>query len=239
MPRLESGIPGFDELAWDKKTDEGGIPESTATLIYGPPKTGKSIFCYQFMYRGLQKDEPCLYLLTDYGLSQLDQNGVNLNLFLQQYVQKETLYVVDALSKLSRGKISDTNTYKLSSLNNPTDLMVKVGVGTRFVFSKSPKFRSIFDSLTTSFAFNPDRLVIRILKAYIKRIKDAGGTSVIMYTEGVATPETEEMIKENVDNIIRLDGEFITIESMIGIKKKKAHYEITDSGIIIGEELNE
>jgi len=47
IPRIESGIPGFDELT-SSNDGTGGIPENTATLIYGPPKTGKSIFTNQF-----------------------------------------------------------------------------------------------------------------------------------------------------------------------------------------------
>ena len=53
---IESGIPGFDELTVSEIAD-GGIPEKSTTLIYGPPKTGKSIFCNQFTYHGLLKEE--------------------------------------------------------------------------------------------------------------------------------------------------------------------------------------
>ncbi|MGB9978091.1 RAD55 family ATPase [Methanobacterium sp.] len=233
--RIESGIPGFDELTYDEETNLGGIPENSATLIYGPPKTGKSIFGYQFMYRGLLNEVPCLYLLTDYTINQLQQNTMNLELYVLPHIHKELLYVIDAISNLSGNKKSDTNTFKLSSVHNPTDLMVKVGLGTRFVFSKSHEFRSVFDSLTTSFAFNPDRLVIRVLKAYIKRVKEAGGTAIILYTEGAASSETENMLKESVDNIIKLDGNYATVEKMIGIGKRRAHYEITNNGIKIGK----
>ena len=52
IPTIESGIPGFDELTISE-ISEGGIPEKSTTLIYGPPKTGKSIFCNQFTYHGL------------------------------------------------------------------------------------------------------------------------------------------------------------------------------------------
>ena len=36
-----------------------------------------------------------------------------------------------------------------------------------------------------------------------------------------------------VDNIIRLNGEKITIEAMKGIGRKEAHYQITGRGIVI------
>ncbi|MBI5681407.1 MAG: ATPase [Methanobacterium sp.] len=233
--RLESGIPGFDELTSDQKTGIGGLPENTTTLIYGPPKTGKSIFCYQFMYRGLQKDEPCLYLLTDYGLNQLDQNAKHFNFNLDEYIQNEMLYIIDTASGISETAISETETYKTSSVNNPTEIMIKLKTGTQFLFKKYSLFRSLLDSMTTLLAFNDDMLVIRVLKAYILRVKEAGGTLIITYTEGSADPQIETMLKALVDNIIRFDGENVSIEAMVGCGKRKAPYEITDEGINIKE----
>jgi len=46
--RISSGIPGLDELIGN---GGGSFAENTVTLIYGPPKVGKSIFSYQFAYR--------------------------------------------------------------------------------------------------------------------------------------------------------------------------------------------
>ena len=70
--------------------------------------------------------------------------------------------------------------------------MVKVGIGSRSVYKKSKNFRSILDSLNTMIAFNPDQMVIRVLKAYLRRISEAGGTGLIAYTESAADPETEK-----------------------------------------------
>ncbi|MBM4241228.1 MAG: recombinase RecA [Euryarchaeota archaeon] len=230
---VESGIPGFDKFISDDENGIGGIPENTSTLIYGPPKTGKSVFCYQFMYHGLSKNEPCLYLTTDYGIKQLQQRMMDFEWYLQGYMQDQMVYIIDALSSLSGTKMTDTSIYKPSSVQNPTDIMVKLGVGTIFVYRKSPKFRSIFDSLKILLAFNPDMLVVRILKAYIKRIKEAGGTAIIAHTEGTADIEIEEVIKKTADNVLRLDGELIKIERMPGIRKNEAQYQITDGGLIV------
>ncbi|MEN4006204.1 MAG: hypothetical protein PQ964_02400 [Methanobacteriaceae archaeon] len=111
--------------------------------------------------------------------------------------------------------------------------MVKVGIETRFLLRKSPKSRSILDSLTTLFAFNPDMLVVRFLKAYIRRLKEAGSTVIIVHTEGIVDTKIEDLLKEIVDNVLRLDGEAITIEKMIMCRKKNAFYQITDKGIMV------
>ncbi len=231
--RIESGIPGLDQVMADNKTGLGGIPENTATLVYGPPKVGKSIFCYQFMHSGLSLDEPCLYVLTDYGIKQLQQNILDFGWKLDDYIENDMLYIVDAISSISGTKIMNTENFSSSSVHNPTDIMVKLGVGTRYMVQKSPRFRSILDSLTTLFAFNQEMLIVRVLTAYIMRIREAGGTAVITYTEGSADIKVETMLKAVVDNVIKLDGEYITIEAMVGSGQKKTPYKITDEGIIL------
>lgn len=232
--RIPSGITGFDALTAGDGI--GGIPENTVTLVYGPPKSGKSIFCYQFMYNGLLQGEPCLYITTDYGIKQFQQNTNDFGWELDNYFQDETLYLIDAISSVSGSKIMETDTYLSSSVHNPTDIMVKLGVGTRFISQKSPRFRSVLDSLTTLMAFNQELLIVRVLTAYIMRIKEAGGTAIVTYTEGSADSKVETMLKSIVDNIIKLDGNEITIEAMVGTGKKKTNYSITDQGIIIGQE---
>jgi len=229
IPRITSGISSFDELVSSDGT--GGIPENTVTLVYGPPKVGKSIFCYQFMYNGLENNEPCLYITSDYGIKQLQQNTLDFGWEMNKYFHNQTLYLIDAISSVSGNKIMDTPTYVSSSVHNPTDIMVKLGVGTRFISKKSTSFRSILDSLTTLIAFNDEMLIVRVLTAYIMRIKESGGTAIVTYTEGSADSKVETMLKSIVDNIIHLNGDEITIEAMVGVGKKKSNYVINDNGI--------
>ena len=54
--KTKTGIEGFDSLI------EGGIPESSITLITGTPGTGKTIFGLEFLYRGALMGEKGLYI---------------------------------------------------------------------------------------------------------------------------------------------------------------------------------
>ncbi|AUB56433.1 recombinase RecA [Methanobacterium subterraneum] len=229
----ESGIPGLDDfLASAGFTD--GFPENTTTLIYGPPKVGKSIFCYQFAYHGMSINEPCLYVTADEGMKQIQQNMIDFGWFLQSFMDEELLYVIDSISSLTGVPIENTSTYTLSKINDPTDLMVKIGLGTRFVFKKSNEFRSVFDSLTTLFAFNPEPMVIRFLKTYLRRLKEAGATVIVTYTEGVTDERTEKTLKSIVDNLIMFDGNYMTYKSNLGFIGT-VEYEITDQGLVLGK----
>ena len=231
---IESGILGLDELLKSDEYGLDGFPKNTTTLLYGPPKVGKSIFCYQFAYHGMNIEEPCLYITADEGMKQLTQNMIDFGWFLQSPIEKEFLYVIDSISSLSGNPIETTKTITSSKINDPTDLMVKVGMGTRFVFKKSNNFRSVFDSLTTPFAFNPEPMVIRFLKTYLRRLKEAGATVLVSYTNGITDDDTEKILKSLVDNIILLDGSYLTFKSSAGFIAT-AEYTITNQGLVLGK----
>ncbi|MDA4121297.1 MAG: RAD55 family ATPase [Thaumarchaeota archaeon] len=57
--RVPSGIEGLDKLI------SGGIPEGTTTMVYGPPKAGKSVFAYHFLNGCIQSNGACLFVMTD------------------------------------------------------------------------------------------------------------------------------------------------------------------------------
>ena len=59
IERVKTGIKGLDELL------SGGIPKESITLVSGPPGSGKTIFCYQFIAKGIQDGNKCLYLTLD------------------------------------------------------------------------------------------------------------------------------------------------------------------------------
>jgi len=56
--RLESGIPGLDEMM------EGGIPFPSMTLLAGGTGTGKTTFALQFLFQGARNDETGLFFTT-------------------------------------------------------------------------------------------------------------------------------------------------------------------------------
>ncbi len=59
LNRLPTGIPGLDPLL------EGGYLTNSVNLITGETGTGKTIFCSQFLWSGLQKGETGLYITLE------------------------------------------------------------------------------------------------------------------------------------------------------------------------------
>lgn len=57
--RVSTGIHGLDELI------EGGFVKGATVLVTGGTGTGKTTFCAQFIYDGLKKGEPGLYITME------------------------------------------------------------------------------------------------------------------------------------------------------------------------------
>jgi KaiC/GvpD/RAD55 family RecA-like ATPase len=54
--RVSTGVRGFDELV------DGGLPENRLYIVSGPPGSGKTTFCAQFITEGARQGESCAYV---------------------------------------------------------------------------------------------------------------------------------------------------------------------------------
>ena len=59
VERIPTGIPGLDKLI------EGGFVKNSANMITGGTGAGKTIFGLQYVWEGLQKGEPGLYITLE------------------------------------------------------------------------------------------------------------------------------------------------------------------------------
>ncbi len=65
LNRISTGVPSLDTMM------EGGIPESTVTLISGGAGTGKTALSLYFAYRGLKNGEQVIYTTFEENPKQL------------------------------------------------------------------------------------------------------------------------------------------------------------------------
>ncbi len=57
--RVSTGVPGLDKFV------NGGIPQGSIVLVSGGPGTGKTIFCSQYLWHGLQNGENCVFITLE------------------------------------------------------------------------------------------------------------------------------------------------------------------------------
>jgi KaiC/GvpD/RAD55 family RecA-like ATPase len=85
MERVKTGINGLDTII------QGGFPKNSITLVSGPPGGGKSIFCFQFIYEGAQKQEKCLFLTLDKKIEGLLVQAEELGFDFNPYIENGTV----------------------------------------------------------------------------------------------------------------------------------------------------
>ena len=83
LNRVRTGINGLDNII------DGGLPEKSITLVSGPPGSGKSIFCFQFLYEGVKKGEKCLFLTLDKKVNGLLIQAKKLGFDFQPSMEKK------------------------------------------------------------------------------------------------------------------------------------------------------
>lgn len=111
--RVSTGIPGLDPLI------EGGLPAGKSYLITGGPGTGKSIFCLQFLLRGLVNEEKGVYVAVDEKPKDVIEQAASLGWDLSPYIDKKMLLILDAspyfTSRMGAAKNREVDVSKIVS----------------------------------------------------------------------------------------------------------------------------
>ena len=98
--RVESGVPGFDPLV------EGGLPEGRGHVVSGPPGSGKTTFCTQFLTKGATTGEFGLLLSVHETESQLLEDMGRYDFRLPEAVKADRLRFVNVFSDRGRRLIN-------------------------------------------------------------------------------------------------------------------------------------
>jgi len=88
--RVATGIPGLDPLL------EGGFPAGKSYLLTGSSGTGKSIFCMQFLLKGLNDGEKAVYVVVDEKPRDILEHAASLGWDLRKFIDNKQLLILDA-----------------------------------------------------------------------------------------------------------------------------------------------
>ncbi len=93
MERIKTGIPGLDEILG------GGIPQGTNVLIVGGTGTGKTIFCSQFLYKGVEDyNQNGIFVTLEERAEDLRREMMKFGWDFAKYEKENRLAIIDGTS---------------------------------------------------------------------------------------------------------------------------------------------
>ena len=158
--RIATGIPGFDNLI------EGGFPAGKSFLVKGEVGAGKSIFCLQYLLKGLMQGEKTVYVTVDEKPADIIDQATSMGWDLSEYVDKKDLLILDAspyfTARMGAGKDKEVDVTKtVGDLTN----YVKRMEASRVVID--PVGPLIISRDSTAHAQENARMLVHLLRSYL------------------------------------------------------------------------
>lgn len=85
--RVSTGIPGLDKLM------QGGFVQNDVYLVTGGTGTGKTLFCCQFLWEGLQKGEKGIFFSLEELPDDVLHDAENFGWDFQKYIDKKMFLI--------------------------------------------------------------------------------------------------------------------------------------------------
>jgi circadian clock protein KaiC len=226
IPRLSTGIHGLDEMM------NGGIPTGASLLIAGPSGSGKTTLSMQFLNEDLDRGQPGLLAAFEKRPSDyLSTNAVGRK--VAQHIQQGLLHIIDltpidlsleeTLAEVHRVVIA--HGVKRVVIDSLSGLELALAPGFR------DDFRDTLHRMVGMLASMGITLLmtVEVADSYIDLQFSPHGTAFL--TDGII-----------LQRYVELEGQLKRLMTVVKLRgsphsKQLKLYEITDDGLIIGEEL--
>ena len=94
MRKIKSGVVGLDSIL------DGGINESSSTVVIGTSGAGKTTFAAQFLRRGLERGNDALFVSLDENQEQIIKEAIEMGWTdINDYIEDGSLVFIDASGK--------------------------------------------------------------------------------------------------------------------------------------------
>lgn len=102
--RISTGVPGFDELV------QGGLLPDRLYVVSGPPGSGKTTFCSQFMTQGAKEGETCLYVTMHETKEELMQDMAGYDFGFDRAMQSDAVQFLNLVTENGKRTITQFGT---------------------------------------------------------------------------------------------------------------------------------
>jgi KaiC/GvpD/RAD55 family RecA-like ATPase len=209
----------------------GGFPSNCSILIKGPPGTGKTTLCQQFLYDGLKNSEKGFYITSDASPEDVMSKMKSFSWNIESFVKDRSMMFLDIYSWRVGGAKEKAWKKVIQGSINIDELNLTLS-SVLSKLSNDHNKRGVFDSLSTLLLYVPTDIVIKFIPVLIAKAKRQGVTEVLILEEGVHDDKTVNTLNFLTDGLIETKLEEEKKLMRIARMRDWIEYELAKNGLV-------
>ena len=220
----------------------GNVPTGSYLLI-GPTGVGKTIFCKQFLYNGLIKDDPAIFLSPSELPDDVSRSMQTFGFDIEPYSKEDLFRIVDCYS----WKVGERSTSKYA-LSSDRNYLLEVQINFDKARQNLQNIRVVYDSLSDMVLLGEPAAMIRCLQYLIARIRASKGYGFFTIAANTHDDKVMNQLRIRFDGIIEMKIDdsgkdlkrLIRIFSLKGAQHRTAWtpFEINNNGILVKRDID-
>lgn len=214
-----------------------GLPMETSALVLGPPSSGKSLLCKQFVCEGLCEEQRAIIISTVENSKGIVEEMHSFGVNPEPFFEKNQLRIIDLCSRpAGLGKeagVFFVDPANLQSILSTIDTILVEDFGRK-------GGRLVLDCITTLLFHHSAEEVINFLNRLIIKMNANAFTSLFVIEEGVHSQEVLRSIEYLTRNTIRLGAGGRRLRESAGAEAPgtfRKESEKTERGMTLASEL--
>ncbi len=197
---IRIGIKGLDSVFTK------AFPTGNCILISSPPLSEISIFGLEYLYEGLIRGEPGVYISLDDSPEGLRLKALKFGWPLMNAEKRGLMKWVDVYSIHANKEVKSTSS--ITRIGGPlalTDLSIALSQIQAEFHQISGSYRFFFDSLSTLLLYNNPNTIYRFLQVINSKLKMSKGTGFFTLMQGMHDTKVNMTIRHLMDGAITIN----------------------------------